>query len=142
MQRVDKENEPIHTADKDSFSYSCNLFIWKRPDLVAKHCFLEAVEQVQRGLAFCMGHGPLVAAALVALAIACYACPPALVHKLLWAGKWIALGVASSIGMGTGMHTFLLFLAPHIAQVVLFAHECNNLNFDASISRDRWVTEI
>jgi membrane protein YqaA with SNARE-associated domain len=29
---------------------------------------------------------------------------------------WVSLGIASSIGLGTGLHTFVLFLAPFIAQ--------------------------
>lgn len=37
---------------------------------------------------------------------------------------WIALGVASSIGLGTGLHTFVLYLGPHIAKVTLAANEC------------------
>ncbi len=32
---------------------------------------------------------------------------------------WVGLGVASSIGFGTGLHTFLLYLGPHIAKVIL-----------------------
>jgi hypothetical protein len=28
---------------------------------------------------------------------------------------WIGLGIASSIGFGTGLHTFILYLGPHIA---------------------------
>jgi hypothetical protein len=37
--------------------------------------------------------------------------------------------VASSIGLGTGLHTFLLYLGPFIAQVTLAAYECNSLKF-------------
>lgn len=43
--------------------------------------------------------------------------------------KWILLGVASSIGFGFGMHTFVLFLAPHIAAVTMAGHSCGSLNF-------------
>lgn len=35
--------------------------------------------------------------------------------------------MASSIGLGTGLHTFILYLGPHIAQVTLAANECNSL---------------
>jgi len=38
---------------------------------------------------------------------------------------WIGLGIASSIGLGTGLHTFVLYLGPHIAKVTLAANECN-----------------
>lgn len=49
--------------------------------------------------------------------------------KLLWCLYWTGLGILSSVGLGTGLHTFLLYLGPHIAQVTLAAYECNTLNF-------------
>lgn len=42
----------------------------------------------------------------------------------LFAAWWILLGVASSIGLGTGLHTFVLYLGPHIATVTMVANEC------------------
>jgi len=51
--------------------------------------------------------------------------------KVLWSLYWVGLGVASSIGLGTGLHTFLLYLGPFIAQVTLAAYECNSLDFPA-----------
>ncbi|VDM55217.1 unnamed protein product [Angiostrongylus costaricensis] len=50
-------------------------------------------------------------------------------NKLIWWGWWVFLGVLSSIGLGTGLHTFLIYLGPHIAAVTLAAYECNSLNF-------------
>lgn len=43
---------------------------------------------------------------------------------------WLGLGILSSVGLGTGMHSGLLFLFPHIFFVVSTAEKCNNLNFD------------
>lgn len=43
----------------------------------------------------------------------------------LFTSWWLFLGVASSIGLGTGLHTFVLYLGPHIAKVTLVAYECN-----------------
>lgn len=40
---------------------------------------------------------------------------------------WIILGVASSIGLGTGLHTFVLYLGPWIAKVTLVAQECQTI---------------
>lgn len=48
---------------------------------------------------------------------------------LLWCFYWIGLGILSSVGLGTGLHTFLLYLGPHIAQVTLAAWECQSLDF-------------
>ncbi|KAK3021576.1 hypothetical protein RJ639_046283 [Escallonia herrerae] len=39
----------------------------------------------------------------------------------LW---WVALGVASSIGLGSGLHTFVLYLGPHIALFTIKAMQC------------------
>nr|XP_018898535.1 PREDICTED: vacuole membrane protein 1-like isoform X1 [Bemisia tabaci] len=46
-----------------------------------------------------------------------------------WCVYWLGLGVLSSIGLGTGLHTFVLYLGPHIAAVTLAAYECGSLNF-------------
>ncbi|KAF9104222.1 Vacuolar membrane protease [Mortierella sp. AM989] len=49
---------------------------------------------------------------------------------LIWYGYWTLLGIASSVGLGTGLHTFILFLGPHIAEVTLTAYKCGNIDFD------------
>lgn len=50
------------------------------------------------------------------------------------------LGVASSIGLGTGLHTFVLFLGPLIANVTLTAYECGTLDFTIHGSKEYKVT--
>ena len=50
---------------------------------------------------------------------------------LAWCGWWVGLGILSSVGLGTGLHTFLLYLGPHIAAVTMAAYECNSLDFPA-----------
>ncbi|ORZ40369.1 hypothetical protein BCR44DRAFT_118979 [Catenaria anguillulae PL171] len=47
-----------------------------------------------------------------------------------WYGSWIVLGVLSSVGLGSGLHTFLLFLGPHIAQITAAAYSCGHLDFE------------
>ncbi|KRY00909.1 Vacuole membrane protein 1 [Trichinella pseudospiralis] len=49
--------------------------------------------------------------------------------KLMWYASWIGLGILSSVGFGTGLHTFILYLGPHIASVTLAAFECGSLKF-------------
>jgi membrane protein YqaA with SNARE-associated domain len=52
------------------------------------------------------------------------------IEKLvLWCGWWVGLGILSSVGLGTGLHTFLLYLGPHIAAVTLAAYECQSIDF-------------
>jgi len=57
------------------------------------------------------------------------------VQELLIGGRfavwWVGLGVLSSIGLGTGMHSGVLFLFPHILKVVLSAERCGHVGFDA-----------
>ena len=50
-----------------------------------------------------------------------------MIDFLIFSLYWIGLGVASSIGLGTGLHTFILYLGPHIVRVVLAANECNSI---------------
>ncbi len=71
---------------------------------------------------------------------------------LLWCLWWVGLGVLSSVGLGTGLHTFLLYLVspvktgclgtidqiwsfllqgPHIAAVTMAAYECGSTDFPA-----------
>ncbi len=38
---------------------------------------------------------------------------------------WVALGIASSVGFGTGLHTFVLYLGPWIAKFTMAVNECN-----------------
>ncbi|RKP02408.1 hypothetical protein CXG81DRAFT_3536, partial [Caulochytrium protostelioides] len=48
---------------------------------------------------------------------------------VLWYAYWTLLGVMSSIGLGTGLHTFVLFLAPHIATTTVTAYACGTTAF-------------
>ncbi|TDH68684.1 hypothetical protein CCR75_003756 [Bremia lactucae] len=50
------------------------------------------------------------------------------VKFIVW---WVGLGVLSSVGLGTGMHSGVLFLFPHIFLVVQGAQECKSLDFDS-----------
>lgn len=56
--------------------------------------------------------------------------------EVLWALWWVVLGILSSVGLGTGLHTFVLYLGPHIARVTLFATECGTLDFDEHGERE------
>ncbi|KAK9291748.1 hypothetical protein L1049_019698 [Liquidambar formosana] len=47
----------------------------------------------------------------------------------LW---WLALGVASSIGLGSGLHTFVLYLGPHIALFTIKAMHCGRVDIKSA----------
>lgn len=42
---------------------------------------------------------------------------------------WIGLGILSSIGLGSGLQTGVLFLFPHIMRVCITAQTCKSVNF-------------
>jgi len=48
------------------------------------------------------------------------------VYEALW---WLVLGVLSSIGFGTGLHSGIMFLWPFVMQVVLQADVCRSTDF-------------
>ncbi|XP_059648525.1 vacuole membrane protein KMS1-like isoform X2 [Cornus florida] len=47
----------------------------------------------------------------------------------LW---WLALGVASSIGLGSGLHTFVLYLGPHIALFTMKSVHCGRVDIKSA----------
>ncbi|XXG48537.1 hypothetical protein AAC387_Pa02g2959 [Persea americana] len=48
---------------------------------------------------------------------------------ILW---WVTLGVASSIGLGSGLHTFVLYLGPHIALFTIKCVQCGRVDLKTS----------
>jgi hypothetical protein len=49
-------------------------------------------------------------------------------NLLIFVFVWFGLGVLASIGLGCGLHTFALFVAPYILQQTLKINECNSLH--------------
>lgn len=48
------------------------------------------------------------------------------IEYVVW---WVGLGILSSIGLGSGLQTGVLFLFPHIMRVCLTAQTCKSVNF-------------
>ena len=49
---------------------------------------------------------------------------------------WVILGFLSSFGFGTGLHTFILYLGPHIMKVIQEADRCGKI---PQMLPDRWA---
>jgi vacuole membrane protein 1 len=49
---------------------------------------------------------------------------------------WVGLGILSSIGLGSGLQSGVLFLFPHIIKVCLAAQTCKTLDFESA--SDMW----
>lgn len=45
---------------------------------------------------------------------------------------WLGLGIFSSIGLGSGLQSGVLFMFPHIFKVVFAANTCKTLDFDSN----------
>ncbi|CEF65148.1 Vacuole membrane protein 1 [Strongyloides ratti] len=112
-----------HSAGVQNYIDRENIVLWKRPIItiiyLGKHKTAVTIFLITIGSAY-YGY---------------YAPGPHQRHiqtfeeKLLWCAYWVGLGILSSVGLGTGLHTFLLYLGPHIAKVTMAAYECNSLDF-------------
>ncbi|ELU13732.1 hypothetical protein CAPTEDRAFT_169211 [Capitella teleta] len=117
-----------------------SLVLWRRPLATLYYFVLETLSLIQR---FCLKlwkNKVLVSALLLAFLILLGVYHLDGPHQkfvmsfrtqFLWCAYWLGLGVLSSVGLGTGLHTFLLYLGPHIAAVTLAAFECMSVDFPA-----------
>ncbi|XP_065055314.1 vacuole membrane protein 1-like isoform X2 [Rhopilema esculentum] len=114
------------------------IVLWRKPIVTLKYFLLESLILLEKERRNIMKHKK-TCTTLVLLSLAVIAgyllegphqfYVVAMKQQLFWCGYWIGLGILSSVGLGTGLHTFLLYLGPHIAQVTLAAWECGSLNF-------------
>lgn len=125
-----------------------SIVLWKRP-LTTLHYFLvELLLNIQEYTFKLLRNRLLVLTSIIVIVvtIAAYYTPgPHQMYlrstekEIVWCLYWLGLGVLSSVGLGTGLHTFLLYLGPHIAAVTLAAYECGSLNFPSPPYPDRIV---
>lgn len=115
-----------------------SIVLWKKPILTLEYFFRECFELVthygrnflaNKLLVTLLGISVLSLYLLVSLKGPHQQIVQGVYKKILWCLYWTGLGVLSSVGLGTGLHTFLLYLGPHIAAVTLAAYECDSLNF-------------
>ncbi|XP_043830587.1 vacuole membrane protein 1-like [Dromiciops gliroides] len=125
-----------------------NIVLWKKPFLTLRYFLLEIMITLKRwifGLCRCRSLLVSVVLLLIMLGTTYYMegahqeYVKYVEKKLLWCGYWVGLGILSSVGLGTGLHTFLLYLGPHIASVTLAAYECNTVNFPEPPYPDRII---
>lgn len=115
-----------------------SLVLWRRPFITLEYFFRELFILISTGLQRLLAYKLLaltITVAILSTAISYYLNGPhqpyvqVVVTTVAWWGWWVVLGICSSVGLGTGLHTFLLYLGPHIARVTLAAYECGALNF-------------
>ncbi|KAG8002134.1 Vacuole membrane protein 1 [Nibea albiflora] len=115
-----------------------SLVVWRRPVTTLHYFLLETLIKLKewtlklwqrRGVVFLV----LVLCSLFSIAYSTEGAHQQYVayleKRFLWCAYWVGLGILSSVGLGTGLHTFLLYLGPHIASVTLAAYECGSTDF-------------
>ncbi|XP_059487658.1 vacuole membrane protein 1 isoform X2 [Neocloeon triangulifer] len=116
------------------------LVLWRRPFLTLYYATLEMTHFLRSSLKKMMQHRVLMTMVLLLTAAIAFLFNVQGPHQkviepflkqMWWCTYWVGLGVLSSVGLGTGLHTFLLYLGPHIASVTLAAYECHSLDFPA-----------
>lgn len=146
--KEDLQNElRFNGTSASSFSKSRNrkyslkekhLVLWRSPIKTSKYAGLEIISLLNcYGKRF-FSHRNFVIGLILLLAVLVSVYHTPGYHQnfiQLWKMKgffiiyWVGLGFLSSVGLGTGLHTFILYLGPHIASVTLAAYECNSLDF-------------
>uniref|UniRef100_A0A2P2I0M1 Vacuole membrane protein 1-like n=1 Tax=Hirondellea gigas TaxID=1518452 RepID=A0A2P2I0M1_9CRUS len=114
------------------------LVLWRHPITTLHYFVIESGYLASYYLTRVWEHKSVVACILAVLLLYCGIRSTPGPHQTLlqqvsgtvvWCGWWLWLGVLSSVGLGTGLHTFLLYLGPHIASVTMAAYTCHSLNF-------------
>ncbi|XP_077338236.1 vacuole membrane protein 1 [Lithobates pipiens] len=115
-----------------------SIVLWRKPFITLQYFFLETLINLKEWSLKLWHRRGMVGSLLLLLTLLTVAYYIEGTHqqyvqyiekKFLWCAYWVGLGILSSVGLGTGLHTFLLYLGPHIASVTLAAYECNSVNF-------------
>ncbi|XP_072209906.1 vacuole membrane protein 1 [Excalfactoria chinensis] len=115
-----------------------NIVLWRQPLVTLQYFFLETLINLKEWTIKLWHRRSILVSFLLLLAVLTAAYYVEGRHqqyvrymekKFFWCAYWVGLGILSSVGLGTGLHTFLLYLGPHIASVTLAAYECNSVNF-------------
>jgi len=114
------------------------IVIWRKPLTTLHYFILEILELIKQEKASVLRHQKTFLSIFLCFSLCAlfymYDGPhqsyiSGVEKYFLWCGYWVGLGILSSVGLGTGLHTFLLYLGPHIAKVTLAAWECGSLDF-------------
>ncbi|UMM21479.1 hypothetical protein L5515_003145 [Caenorhabditis briggsae] len=114
------------------------IVIWKKPITTIYYALMEIANLSIELFLKILSHKFLLGLFFISLGLAIYGYRTPGAHQehvqtiekhILWWSWWVLLGVLSSIGLGSGLHTFLIYLGPHIAAVTMAAYECQSLDF-------------
>jgi len=132
------DEKVIEIIEKSEKEKKLPLVLWRNPITVFHYSACELVLSLLEGAQALLKYKASLAITCVAimLLVTAHHLPGGhqgglleLERYLVWCGWWVGLGVLSSVGLGTGLHTFLLYLGPHIAAVTMAAYECGSTDF-------------
>lgn len=132
------EEKVVEIVEKTEKVEKLPLVIWRNPVTVLHYSTCELVLSLLEGARALLTYKASLTITSVALMLLLVAHTMPGTHQdalveleryLVWCGWWVGLGVLSSVGLGTGLHTFLLYLGPHIAAVTMAAYECGSTDF-------------
>ncbi|KAM9117837.1 vacuole membrane protein 1 isoform 2-T3 [Pangshura tecta] len=96
-----------------------NIVLWRQPLITLQYFFLETLINLKEWTIKLWHRRSIVVSFLLLLAVLTAAYYIEGTHqqyvqytekKFLWCAYWVGLGILSSVGLGTGLHTFLLYL--------------------------------
>ncbi|CAF0734614.1 unnamed protein product [Rotaria sp. Silwood1] len=114
------------------------IVLWRHPIRTIHYCILELVYLFHHNFKRFVSYRKTLLISIILFAFLIFMYNTEGAHQssierieslFLWSLYWFGLGIASSVGLGTGLHTFLLYLGPFIAQVTLAAYECGSIKF-------------
>ncbi|OVA05472.1 SNARE associated Golgi protein [Macleaya cordata] len=119
-----------------------NLTLTTQPFKTLKFFILAAIQYVKRSISYLLRKGGwlmLLSTLTVALGVLLITIDgpheqhvQEFLHYFRFGLWWVALGVASSIGLGSGLHTFVLYLGPHIALFTIKAMKCGRVDLKSA----------
>lgn len=118
-----------HLSAEEEKQEIARMVFWYRPVQTIYYFFLELVEIIANFVLKVLAYRKLVVLSLILAGLIVVGFNTDGSHlatllyirkKFFWYAYWVGLGVASSIGLGTGLHTFLLYLGPFIAEVCYY----------------------
>ncbi|KAL8257539.1 hypothetical protein R6Q59_029580 [Mikania micrantha] len=119
-----------------------NLTLTSQPLKTLKFFTLAILQHINRSSVYIVAHGfllMLLIAVIVAVGVLFVTDDGShtkhaevLVEYVRFGLWWVALGVASSIGLGSGLHTFVLYLGPHIAFFTMKVMQCGRVDIKSA----------
>ncbi|KAI3459380.1 hypothetical protein Pfo_016043 [Paulownia fortunei] len=120
-----------------------NLSLTSQPFKTLKLFLLAVIQYLRKSLAYLLSHGGwlmLLSAIVVIAGILLVTIDgphekhvEEVLQYMRFGLWWVALGVASSIGLGSGLHTFVLYLGPHIAFFTIKATQCGRVDIKSAL---------